>query len=117
VFKIQQTKTEYRRIFTGIATNTIFGLADACHKSKDTIAYRSMGGKLWENTLSRNGKREIKDGETIILTVDTSGWEVKWSVNQELIAVSTIPPHMRDKGLFLTIMMAYPKDTVDIIFS
>lgn len=92
-------------------------MADACLKSKDTISYKSLGGKLWENMVIRNGKREIRDGEVICLTVDTLGWEVKWAVGAEQLAVSTIPPYMREKGLFLTVMMAYPKDTVDIIFT
>jgi len=34
VFKIKQVKTEYKRIFTGIATNSVFGMTDAFQKSR-----------------------------------------------------------------------------------
>jgi len=52
----------------------------------------------------------------ILLTVDTSSWSLKWSISQEQLAVCTIPPNMREKPLYLIIMMAYRGDTVDLLY-
>ena len=48
----------------------------------------------------------VNDGEVITLQVDTKEWKVIWSVGQQQLAQTTIPQQMRNKALYVVVVMA-----------
>ena len=57
---IRQTKTDNRRVMTGIATNAVFGQTNP-YQNKECLAYDSWG-YLYENGSGKEVGRKVSDG-------------------------------------------------------
>jgi hypothetical protein len=65
-FKVRQKKTSYRNIMMGICTRECFGVTYA-YKSKNSLAYNSYSGNVWEKGNSRKGGVAVMDGQTVAI--------------------------------------------------
>ena len=59
----------------------------------------------------------MNDGEVITMQVDTAQWTVKWSVGEQQLAQTTIPQQMRNKVLYVVVIMAVQNDVVELLDS
>lgn len=59
--------------------------------------------------------RVVKDGEVISMQVDTSNWRVKWNIGQELLADMEIPKAMRNKYLYVILIMMSKNDVMELL--
>jgi len=57
----------------------------------------------------------VKDGEVLMLRVDTINWQVFWCVGNEELAKTNIPDSMRRQGLYMVIMMLEKDGTVEYL--
>ena len=57
----------------------------------------------------------MKDGEVITLQVDTKEWKVIWSVGQQRLAQTSIPQQMRNKALYVVVLMWCQYDVVELL--
>ena len=59
----------------------------------------------------------MNDGEVITMQVDTAQWMVKWSVGQQQLWQTSIPQQMRNKVLYVVVLMRYQNDVVELLDS
>ena len=57
----------------------------------------------------------MNDGEVITMQVDTAQWMVKWSVGQQQLGQTTIPQQMRNKPLYVVVLMYHQNDVVELL--
>ncbi len=57
----------------------------------------------------------MNDGEVITMQVDTEQWKVKWSVGQQQLAQTTIPWQMRNKVLYVVVIMLHQNNLVELL--
>ena len=56
----------------------------------------------------------MNDGEVITLQVDTKEWKVIWSVGQQQLGEASIPQQMRNKALYVVVLMGDRYDVVEL---
>ena len=59
----------------------------------------------------------MNDGEVITMQVDTAQWMVKWSVGQQQLWQTSIPQQMRNKVLYVVVLIYYQNDVVELLDS
>ena len=57
----------------------------------------------------------VNDGEVITLQVDTAQWMVRWSVGEQQLWQTSIPQQMRNKVLYVVVLMLYQNDVVELL--
>ena len=57
----------------------------------------------------------MNDGEVITMQVDTKEWRVIWSVGQQQLAQTSIPQQMRNKALYVVVLMYDQNDVVELL--
>ena len=57
----------------------------------------------------------MNDGEVITLQVDTKEWKVIWSVGQQQLGQGSIPQQMRNKALYVVVIMYHQNDVVELL--
>ena len=57
----------------------------------------------------------MNDGEVITMQVETAQWMVKWSVGQQQLAQTSIPQQMRNKALYVVVLMYNQYDVVELL--
>jgi hypothetical protein len=79
-FKVRQKKTSYRNIMMGICTRECFGVTYA-YKSKNSLAYNSYSGNVWEKGNSRKGGVAVMDGQTVAIEINLIEHKVVWFID------------------------------------
>ena len=59
----------------------------------------------------------MNDGEVITFQVDTAQWMVRWSVGEQQLWQTSIPQQMRNKVLYIVVLMAVQNDVVELLDS
>ena len=59
----------------------------------------------------------MNDGEVITMQVDTAQWMVRWSVGEQQLAQTNIPQQMRNKVLYVVVLMYHQNDVVELLDS
>ena len=57
----------------------------------------------------------MNDGEVITLQVDTKQWKVIWSVGQQQLGETSIQQQMRNKALYVVVLMYSQNDMVELL--
>lgn len=63
----------------GIGTSTIKGINRA-QDNKEFIGYYENTGNIYDRGESRRGGPRIKDGDIIVIEVDTRNWTITWMI-------------------------------------
>ena len=50
-----------------------------------------------------------------MIRVDTANWQIKWNVGSEQLAATVIPEQMRNKSLYIIVMMTFKNDVVEML--
>jgi len=79
------------------------------------LAYYSQDGRLFENGGGKTVGRAVSDGEVIAIRVDTANWQIKWNVGSEELAATVIPKQMRNKSLYIIVIMRDQNDVVEML--
>jgi len=89
-YKVKQVQTQFRHILTGVATAAVSGKINA-YAHQESIIYDSNDGEIWNSGKRKKIGRAVIDGETIKMDVNMIGWQIKWSIGNETLGVTTIP--------------------------
>ena len=57
----------------------------------------------------------MNDGEVITLQLDTKEWKVIWSVGKQQLGQTSIPKQMRNKALYVVVLMYDQNDVVELL--
>ncbi len=88
----------------GVGTASIRGINRA-QDHKEFIGYYENTGNIYDKGESKKGGARVKDGDTIIIEVDTKNWKISWCIEGTKEAEITISGELKIKSLYLAIIV------------
>lgn len=64
----------------------------------------------------RHAGDTIDNGQHVNIRVDLQAQQVTWTVDNKLMAEAAVPEHMRDRQLYLTLLMKHKGDELELLF-
>ena len=88
----------------GIGTASIRGVIRA-QDHKEYIGYYENTGNIYDRGDSKKGGPRIKDGDIIVVEINTKSWMINWTIEGMKEAELPIHADLRNKALYLSIVI------------
>ena len=72
--------------------------------SKEFVGYYEYNGNVYQEGKGRKGGQKIKDGDTLVIEIDTITWKIEWLLNDKQETQSDIALPLRGKPIYLAIV-------------
>lgn len=88
----------------GVGTKDLFGLKRP-QDNPNFSGYYELKGTVYQKGVYTSAGPPIKDGDIVGIEINTIIWTICWYISSKKVAEVVIPTEMREKDIFLTIIV------------